>query len=217
MRDRNAPLSADGLDALDWTKMDGLLPAIVQDSGTLQLLMLGYMNREALEQTLRTGLATFYSRSRGKLWQKGETSGNVLRVQAVHADCDGDALLLLCEPEGPTCHLGTASCFTASGAPGIGFLGTLARIVTERAGAAPEGSYTARLLGEGPLRIAQKVGEEGVEVALAGAARDRAACIEESADLVYHLTLLMEARGFTWTDVAAALRERHQAEQKSGD
>ena len=209
MRDRNAPLIHDDLDALAWDKMDGLISAVVQDAATHQLLMLGYMSPEALERTLADGRATFHSRSKGRLWQKGESSGNYLAVQAVFADCDGDALLILAEPAGPTCHLGTDSCFTAAGPRGIGWLGRLARIVRDRAGADPEQSYTARLLREGPLRIAQKVGEEGVELALAAAARDTAACVEETADLVYHLSVLMEARGFGWEDVAAKLAERH--------
>jgi phosphoribosyl-ATP pyrophosphohydrolase/phosphoribosyl-AMP cyclohydrolase len=211
MRDRNAPLSEADVAALAWDKMGGLLPAIIQDRATLQLLMLGYMNEEALRATLASGFATFYSRSKGRLWQKGETSGNRLAVSRIRADCDSDALLIEAEPEGPTCHLGTASCFSGSGPGGVGWLGSLARIVDERGSADPATSYTARLLGEGPMRIAQKIGEEGVEVALAGAAGTREACIEESADLLYHLTVLMKARGFSWDDVAAKLEERHGA------
>ncbi len=210
MRDRNAPLTAADLDALAWAKLDGLLPAIVQDADTGQVLMLGYMDRPALEATLASGFATFFSRSKGRLWQKGETSGNRLAVKAVLADCDEDALLVRAVPEGPTCHLGTTSCFGADGPSGAGFLGKLARIVHERAQAGPAESYTARLLAEGPQRIAQKVGEEGVELALAGAGRDAAGCAEEAADLLYHLTVLMEARGFGWDEVAKVLEERHK-------
>ena len=211
MRDRNAPLGERDVAGLAWDKMGGLIPAVVQDGATLQLLMLGYVNEEALRQTLSGGFTTFYSRSKGRLWCKGETSGNRLKVQQIFADCDDDALLILATPEGPTCHLGTTSCFSESDAIGVGWLGKLARIVGERAGAEPESSYTARLLQEGPLRIAQKVGEEGVEVALAGAARDTSACIDETADLIYHLTVLMQARGYGWEDVAGRLRERHGA------
>lgn len=210
MRDRNAPLTHNDLDALAWAKMGGLLPAIVQDAGTGQVLMLGYMDRAALAATLESGFATFFSRSKGRLWQKGETSGNRLAVRAVLADCDEDALLIHAVPEGPTCHLGTASCFTEGGPSGAGFLGKLARIVHERATADPGESYTARLLGEGPARIAQKVGEEGVELALAAVGRDARGCAEEAADLLYHLTVLMEARGFTWDDVAKVLADRHR-------
>lgn len=208
MRDRNAPLSAAGIDALAWKKMGGLLPALVQDSATGQVLMLGYMSREALAATLEKGRAVFHSRSRGRLWEKGETSGNGLAVREVLADCDGDALLVKAEPAGPTCHLGTASCF--GGDPdGAGFLGTLSRIVAGRARSDPAESYTARLLAEGPAKIAQKIGEEGVELALAAVGRDRQGCVEEAADLIYHMTVLMEARGFGWEEVAATLRGRH--------
>jgi phosphoribosyl-ATP pyrophosphohydrolase/phosphoribosyl-AMP cyclohydrolase len=209
MRDRNAPLTLADLDALAWAKMDGLLPAVVQDAETGQVLMLGYMDRAALEATLDNGFATFFSRSKGRLWQKGESSGNRLAVKAVLADCDDDALLIRAVPEGPTCHLGAVSCFGGEGPSGAGFLGKLARIVHERAGADPAESYTARLLGEGTARIAQKVGEEGVELALAAVGRDADGCAEEAADLIYHLTVLMEAKGFGWVDVAKVLAERH--------
>ena len=205
MRDRNAPLGEADLDGLAWDKMDGLLPAAVQDVGTGALLMLGYMDRAALGATLSSGLATFYSRSKSRLWQKGETSGNSLAVAAVFADCDDDALLVHARPAGPTCHLETTSCFGDGSAPEPGFLDRLARTVHDRATAT---GYTAQLLAEGPARIAQKVGEEGVEVALAAVTRDAAACAEETADLVYHLTVLMEARGFGWADVAEVLRKR---------
>ncbi|WP_114954794.1 bifunctional phosphoribosyl-AMP cyclohydrolase/phosphoribosyl-ATP diphosphatase HisIE [Sphingosinicella terrae] len=213
MRDRNSPLTPGDAGSLAWQKMDGLLPCIVQDEATRQALMLGYMNREALEATLECGFVTFFSRSKGRLWQKGESSGNRLAVRAVLADCDDDALLVLAEPAGPTCHLGTASCFGTDTAPGIGWLEQLARIVAERGAADPQESYTARLLAAGPKRIAQKVGEEGVELALAGAAGDAAECASETADLIYHLSVLMAARGFGWQDVVAVLRERHAGGQ----
>jgi phosphoribosyl-ATP pyrophosphohydrolase/phosphoribosyl-AMP cyclohydrolase len=209
MRDRNALLSTDDIDSLAWEKMDGLLPAVVQDSSTGQVLMLGYMSREALAATLEKGRAAFHSRSKGRLWEKGETSGNRLEVREVLADCDGDALLVKAEPAGPTCHLGTASCFGGE-AGGAGFLGALSRIVAGRAGGDPAESYTARLLAEGPAKVAQKVGEEGVELALAAVSRDRDGCIQEAADLLYHVTVLMEARGFGWEDVSTVLRERHR-------
>ena len=209
MRDRNAPLSpADG-EGLDWNKMDGLLPAIVQHGRTGAVLMLGYMSAQALEATFGSGFVTFYSRSKGRLWQKGETSGNRLKLVSVHADCDSDALLVRAEPEGPTCHLGTESCFGDEAAPAIGWLEALSAIVRDRAGATPEKSYTARLIAEGPAKIAQKVGEEGVEVALAAVTRDVNGCVEETADLVYHLSVLMQARDYDWGDVVRVLRERH--------
>jgi phosphoribosyl-ATP pyrophosphohydrolase/phosphoribosyl-AMP cyclohydrolase len=208
MRDRNAPLSAADIDSLAWEKMDGLLPAVVQDSATGQVLMLGYMSREALAATFEKGRAVFQSRSKARLWEKGETSGNFLAVSEIRADCDGDALVVKAEPAGPTCHLGSASCFGGE-ADGPGFLAALSRIVASRAASDPGESYTARLLAEGPAKIAQKVGEEGVELALAAVGRDRQGCVEEAADLLYHVTVLMEARGFGWDDVAAVLRERH--------
>jgi phosphoribosyl-ATP pyrophosphohydrolase/phosphoribosyl-AMP cyclohydrolase len=211
MRDRNAPLTGADIGTLAWEKMDGLLPAIVQDDATGQMLMLGYMSREALGATLERGVVVFHSRSKERLWEKGETSGNRLRVTQVLADCDGDALLVEAEPAGPTCHLGTASCFGTEGAGGAGFLAALSRIVASRAGADPESSYTASLLAGGPAKVAQKIGEEGVELALAAVSRDREGCIEEAADLLYHLVVLMEARGFHWNDVAATLRRRHAA------
>ena len=210
MRDRNAPLTPADVGSLAWDKMDGMLPAVIQDRRSGRLLMLGYMNQEALDATLRDGLATFYSRSRQRLWVKGETSTNRLRVSAVHEDCDGDALLVLCDPEGPTCHTGTTSCFGGTDPVGPAWLGELSAIVAQRA-ASPDGaSYTSQLLAEGLPRIAQKIGEEGVELALAAVARDPQGCAEESADLLYHLAVLMQARGFGWDDVIAVLRQRHE-------
>jgi phosphoribosyl-AMP cyclohydrolase / phosphoribosyl-ATP pyrophosphohydrolase len=210
MRDRNAPLSEAEIDTLAWPKMDGLIPAVVQDSASGEVLMLGYMDRAALQATLQTGFATFFSRSKRRLWQKGETSGNRLRVLAVHEDCDGDAVLVRAEPEGPTCHLGTVSCFGGE-AEGPGWLAELSKIVAGRAAEGDQGSYTVRLLAEGPARIAQKIGEEGVEVALAAVSRDPAGCAEEVADLLYHVAVLMEARGFGWSEVVSVLRGRHGA------
>jgi phosphoribosyl-ATP pyrophosphohydrolase/phosphoribosyl-AMP cyclohydrolase len=213
MRDRNSPLTPDELDRLAWEKMDGLLPAVVQDRASGRVLMLGYMSREALAATLSSGFVTFFSRSKERLWQKGETSGNALRLVSVHEDCDGDALLVLADPEGPTCHLGTQSCFGGE-RDGPGWLAELSRIIAERAASGDASSYTRKLLDEGPEKIGKKIGEEGVEVALAGATRDVAGCIEEVADLVYHVSVLMEARGFRWEDVVAALKARH-AERSS--
>jgi phosphoribosyl-ATP pyrophosphohydrolase/phosphoribosyl-AMP cyclohydrolase len=210
MRDRNAPLSAETLDSLAWDKMDGLLPAIVQDAATGQVLMLGYMNREALAATLDCGFVTFFSRSKQRLWQKGETSGNRLALRSVHADCDDDALLVRARPQGPTCHLGTASCFGADAAPGPAWLGRLQDVVRERAGAPPEQSYTARLIAAGLPRIAQKVGEEGVETALAAVTADDEALIGEAADLLYHLIVLLHARGLALEDVVKVLEQRHR-------
>lgn len=208
MRDRNAPLSAGELDSLDWQKMDGLLPAVVQDRSSGRLLMLGYMNREALEATLAGGLVTFFSRSKQRLWQKGESSGNVLKLASVHEDCDGDALLVLADPQGPACHLGTVSCF-AGDPDGPGWLADLSRIVAGRAASNDDSSYTRTLIARGVERIAQKIGEEGTEVALAAVTRDAKGCAEEIADLLYHLAVLMEVRGFGWDEVVAVLKARH--------
>lgn len=208
MRDRNAPLTAGEIGSLAWDKMDGLLPAVVQDRVSGRVLMLGYMNREALDATLASGLVTFFSRSKRRLWQKGETSGNVLRLVSVHEDCDGDALLVLADPQGPTCHLGTTSCF--GGEPeGPAWLGELSRIVAERAASADDSSYTRKLIDAGVERIAQKIGEEGVEIALAAVTRDAGGCAEEIADLLYHLSVLMEVRDFGWDEVIKVLKRRH--------
>ena len=209
MRDRNAPLSADELDTLAWDKMDGLLPAIVQDRSSGRVLMVGYMSREAIEATLETGFATFFSRSKQRLWQKGETSGNRLHVRSLFSDCDGDALLVLADPDGPTCHTGTISCFGEEATDGPGWLGDLAKIVEQRAASGDESSYTRRLLAEGVPRIAQKIGEEGVEVALAAVTRGRDGTAEELADLLYHVTVLMNALGLGWDEVMGILRSRH--------
>ncbi|RST29494.1 bifunctional phosphoribosyl-AMP cyclohydrolase/phosphoribosyl-ATP diphosphatase HisIE [Sphingomonas ginkgonis] len=214
MRDRNAPLSADAFDALAWAKMDGLLPAIVQDGASGRVLMLGYMDRAALAATLETRRVTFFSRSRQRLWTKGESSGNLLNLVAVHEDCDGDALLVIADPVGPTCHEGTASCFGGSEPAGPAWLAELSAIVAARAGLADETSYTRKLLARGPERIAQKIGEEGVEIALAAVTRDNRGIAEETADLLYHLAVLFEAKGMRWEEVVAILRERH-AERSS--
>jgi len=196
-------------DALDWAKMDGLIPAIVQHIETGEVRMLGYMDRAALDATIADRLVTFHSRSRGASWRKGETSGNLLDLVGIRRDCDRDALLIFVRPRGPTCHTGTASCFGDDGAPGIGFIADLAATVATRATADPATSYTARLIGEGTKRLAQKVGEEGVEVALAATAGDAAELTAEAADLVYHLTVLLEASDSSWGAVIAELQRRH--------
>jgi phosphoribosyl-ATP pyrophosphohydrolase/phosphoribosyl-AMP cyclohydrolase len=192
--------------APDWSK--GLLPAVAQDAATLQVLMLAWMDEAALAETLESGEATFFSRSRAARWRKGETSGNRLRVLSAATDCDGDTILLSVEPGGPACHLGTTSCFGEADAPGIGRLAALERTIAARAGADPEASYTARLLARGPKRAAQKVGEEGVETALAGAAGDEAELASEAADLLYHLLVLLRARGVALSDVLDELSQR---------
>lgn len=213
MRDRSAPLTEADVGTLDWEKMGGLIPAIVQHRVSGEVLMLGYMNSDALAATLANGLVTFFSRSKERLWQKGETSGNWLVLHGIFTDCDDDALLVLAEPQGPVCHLGTRSCFEAPSVT-VAWLGELSDIIAERARSEDASSYTRKLLSEGPARIGQKIGEEGVELALAAVGRDVDGCIEEAADLVYHLSVLMQARGFDWADVVGRLRERHAKASK---
>jgi phosphoribosyl-ATP pyrophosphohydrolase/phosphoribosyl-AMP cyclohydrolase len=191
---------------LDWAKGDGLLPAIVQHWLSGEVLMLGYMNAEALAQTQAGGQVTFYSRSKQRLWTKGESSGNVLAVVAVRVDCDRDTLLVSARPAGPTCHTGSESCFAQ--APG-NFLGRLDALVREREQQRPANSYTTTLFEQGLRRIAQKVGEEGVETALAGVVQDDGALLGESADLLFHLTVLLRARGLSLQDAVGVLVARH--------
>jgi phosphoribosyl-ATP pyrophosphohydrolase/phosphoribosyl-AMP cyclohydrolase len=201
-------MTPDELGDLDFEKGGGLVPAVVQDAATLQVLMLAYMDEAALSETLFSGEATFFSRSRGGRWRKGETSGNRLKVVSVTPDCDGDTLLVLVEPTGPACHLNTTSCFGAADAPGLGRLARLEQTIASREGADPSSSWTAKLLASGPKRAAQKVGEEGVETALAGAAGEEKELCEESADLIYHLLVLLRSRGVKLTQVLEVLAGR---------
>ncbi|MEI7038168.1 bifunctional phosphoribosyl-AMP cyclohydrolase/phosphoribosyl-ATP diphosphatase HisIE [Fulvimonas yonginensis] len=199
----------EGLEGLDFGKGGGLVPAIVQHWLTGEVLMLGYMDAEALAATRASGLVSFHSRSKGRLWTKGESSGNVLHVRALRADCDADTLLVLAEPAGPTCHRGTRSCFGDGAQPPLAFLAELDALVAQRAAERPAGSYTTRLLEGGVRRIAQKVGEEGVETALAAVAQDDEALLGEAADLVFHLAVLLRARGLGLADLAQVLAGRH--------
>lgn len=193
------------MDTLAWDKQAGLLPAIVQDASTLRVLMLGYMDRAALLATVECGEVTFFSRSRQRLWRKGEQSGNVLRLVSMETDCDQDTLLVMAEPAGPTCHLGTTSCFPK--AP-HDVLSVLDVRIAERERERPAGSYTTTLFEAGVRRIAQKVGEEGVETALAAVVQDDAALLGEAADLLYHLLVLLRARGLSLADATAVLKSR---------
>ena len=221
--DFGAPLALADIAALDFDKAGGLLPAIVQHAQSGAVLMLGYMNREALRETLSRRRVVFYSRSRRCLWEKGETSGHTLELTGVRTDCDRDTLLVAALPAGPVCHLGTATCFgdeTPAAASGLGFLGGLEAVIARRLADRPEGSYTARLHAEGPKRIAQKVGEEGLEVALAAVAETDDELIAESADLLYHLLLLLTSRGLRLEHVVAELESRHAGRPRapaSGD
>jgi phosphoribosyl-ATP pyrophosphohydrolase/phosphoribosyl-AMP cyclohydrolase len=199
---------------LDWAKGDGLLPAIVQHWLSGEVLMLGYMNAEALAQTQASGKVTFYSRSKQRLWTKGESSGHVLTLKSIRIDCDADTLLVQAEPYGPTCHLGTSSCFGEAMQPPLGFLAELDALVAQRHAERPEGSYTTKLFEGGIRRMAQKVGEEGVETALAAVVQGDAELLGEAADLIFHLTVVLRARGLSLTDVAALLAERHTQHSK---
>jgi phosphoribosyl-ATP pyrophosphohydrolase/phosphoribosyl-AMP cyclohydrolase len=209
------------LQRVDWDKGAGLVPAIVQDARDGRVLMLGYMNREALQRTEDTRRVTFYSRSRARLWEKGETSGHGLELCAIRLDCDGDTLLISAVPEGPVCHTGTATCFgddapaaqpPTEGAPGnLAFLSQLEQLIARRIAENPEGSYTARLYRSGVRRVAQKVGEEGLEVALAGCVEGDDALLGESADLLYHLLVLLRARSLNFEQVIDLLRSRHES------
>jgi phosphoribosyl-AMP cyclohydrolase / phosphoribosyl-ATP pyrophosphohydrolase len=202
------------IEALDWTKGDGLLPAVIQDARTEAVLMLGYMNREALDATLERRRVVFFSRSKQRLWEKGETSGNTLHLVSAVADCDNDTLLLRVNPVGPACHRDTRTCFGDGSLPaseGIGFLARLEEIIEWRIAESAEGSYTAKLYGQGIKRMAQKVGEEGVEVALAAQSGNSSELVSESADLLFHLALLLRASGQSLGDVAAELAARHRA------
>lgn len=200
---------------LDWPKGDGLLPVIVQHWLTGEVLMLGYMNAEALAATQSSGHVTFFSRSKQRLWTKGETSGHVLVLKSVRMDCDADTLLVQAEPQGPTCHTGTRSCFGNEVQPPLGFLAELDALIAQRHEDRPAGSYTTQLFEGGIRRMAQKVGEEGVETALAAVAQDDEALLGEAADLVYHLTVALRARGLGLSEVAAVLAKRHSTSHPS--
>lgn len=207
-------VTSDNIADLAWEKMQGLLPCMVQDSTSGRLLMQGYMNAEALTETLASGKVTFFSRSKQRLWMKGESSGNELLLESVTADCDNDALLVQARPQGPTCHLGTESCWVPPQQPVASELIELERTIAARkadlAAGNPGKSYTAKLLNDGIRRCAQKVGEEGVEVALAAVAQNDEALLNESADLLYHLLVVLQARDLSLEDVVNVLRERRK-------
>ncbi|HJU40006.1 MAG TPA: bifunctional phosphoribosyl-AMP cyclohydrolase/phosphoribosyl-ATP diphosphatase HisIE [Tahibacter sp.] len=195
---------------LDWDKGAGLLPAIVQHASSGVVLMQGWMNPDALAATRTSGKVTFYSRSRQRLWTKGETSGHWLVVESIRADCDRDAILVLAQPHGPTCHTGTTSCFGDDAKPAFAFLAELDALVAARERERPDGSYTTQLFDGGVRRIAQKVGEEGVETALAAVAQTPDDLAGEAADLLFHLTVLLRARGLSLADAVAVLARRHR-------
>jgi len=204
----------DSIEQLKWPA-DGLLPFIVQHAISGKVLMQGYANSDALRETLKTGQVTFFSRSKQRLWTKGESSGHFLKLQSLSADCDSDSLLALALPDGPTCHLGTETCWdshTANNAnsPSLSFLTDLEAVIAERQHADPKSSYTASLFARGVKRIAQKVGEEGVESALAAMAGDREELKNEAADLIFHLLVLLRSQDLQLNDVIEVLKSRHQ-------
>jgi len=198
------------LDKIDWDKGDGLVPAIVQNSDNGQILMLAYMDRAALAQTISSKKVTFFSRSRNRLWTKGETSGNWLDYISGEMDCDADTILIQARPQGPSCHTGSVTCFNDQTPSNIGFLDQLGRLIAERHKTMPKGSYTTSLFTEGKARIAQKVGEEGVELALARMKDDSAEMANEAADLLFHMMVLLEDAGLSLADAITVLQDRHK-------
>lgn len=199
------------IDKLDFTKNgDGLLPAIIQDDRTLQVLMLGYMNREAYEKSMAERRVTFYSRTKRRLWTKGETSGNYLAIVSAAMDCDADTLLIRAIPAGPVCHTGNASCFTESPRETEGFIRYLQSVIQQRHRDMPVASYTTKLFQRGVNKIAQKVGEEAVETVIEAVAQNKADLIYEASDLVYHLLVLLEANGLSLADLEKELAKRHK-------
>ena len=201
---------------IDSLKFDaaGLITTVVQHAHSGEVLMVAWMNRDALALSLQRQRLVFWSRSRQQLWEKGETSGNTLTLVSLTADCDHDTLLARALPAGPVCHTGSATCFGEAGS-GVGFLANLQHIIARRASESPESSYTAKLLAAGTQRVAQKVGEEGVELALAATTNDRQKIIDESADLFYHTLVLLRAKDVSLEEVTARLAERHQRSNNS--
>lgn len=194
---------------IDFKKMDGLVPAIIQDAATQKVLMLGFMNEEAYKKTVDTGLVTFYSRTRQTLWTKGETSGNLLHVVDIKEDCDHDTLLIQARPDGPVCHLGTDTCWGETNENPLQFLAELQRFIERRHEEMPEGSYTTSLFRDGTNRMAQKVGEEALEAVIEAVAGNDERFIYEASDMLYHLIVLLTSKGLTIEDVARELQTRH--------
>lgn len=194
---------------LDFDKMDGLVPAIIQDSRTLKVLMLGFMNKEAYEKTVETGKVTFWSRTKQRLWTKGETSGNTLTVVDIKADCDNDTLLIKAIPAGPVCHTGNDTCWDEKNENPIMFLSELQRFIEKRHEEMPEGSYTTNLFKSGCGRMAQKVGEEAIESVIEAMANNNERLIYEASDMIYHLIVLLTSKGLKIEDLAQELQKRH--------
>lgn len=194
--------------------MNGLIPAIIQDNYTQKVLMLGFMNKEAYEKTVETGKVTFFSRTKNRLWTKGEQSGNFLHVVSIKADCDNDTLLIMVHPDGPVCHTGTDTCWGAKNEQDIMFLKELQDFIDRRRQEMPEKSYTTSLFNSGVNKMAQKVGEEAVETVIEACNGTDERLIYEGADLLYHLIVLLTYKGYRIEDLARELKERHSANWK---
>jgi phosphoribosyl-ATP pyrophosphohydrolase/phosphoribosyl-AMP cyclohydrolase len=203
------------LDKIDFAKMDGLVPVVVQDNHTLQVLMVGFMNEEALEQTLSSRKVTFFSRTKNRLWQKGETSGDFLHVIDIHVDCDNDSLLIMANPAGPTCHTGSVSCFSTQELPPLSHIGKLDKTIIERINYPEVGSYTDLLINKGVKKIAQKVGEEAVEVVIAALNETTPEYLGEMTDLIYHALVLLHAKQLNLADLGAVIEARHKSKSLS--
>jgi len=194
---------------LNYDKMNGLVPAIIQDSLTKNVLMLGYMNEEAFNKTKETGLVTFYSRTKQRLWTKGEESGNFIKVVEILGDCDDDTILVKAKPTGPVCHTGNSTCFEKDNNSGLMFLNHLQGVIDDRREKKPKKSYTTKLFKKGVDKIAQKVGEEAVELIIEAKNRKKGLFVNEAADLIYHLLVLLSYKEITIEDVAKVLEDRH--------
>ena len=203
--------------ALDFDKMDGLVPAIIQDAGTKNVLMLGFMNQEAYEKTLETKLVTFFSRTKNRLWTKGESSGNFLNVVSIEEDCDHDTLLIKVNPVGPVCHTGNATCFNNDNSYGVQFLSFLQDFIDMRHKEMPDGSYTTSLFNSGINRIAQKVGEEALETVIEATNGTNGRLVYEAADMLYHLIVLLSEKGLRIEDLTEALYNRHNKKKEDYD
>lgn len=195
---------------LNFTKLNGLIPAVIQDDSSDKVLMVGFMNEEALNKTVDSGLVTFYSRTRNRLWTKGEESGNFLHVKEIIPDCDQDTLLIKVHPDGPVCHKGQDTCFNEPNSWNVSFLGVLQDLIHQRKINLPEDSYTTKLFKSGINKIAQKVGEEAVELIIEAKDENDELLLNEAADLIYHLLVLLSARNKDIRDVVAVLEERHR-------
>lgn len=200
---------------INFAKMGGLIPVVVQDNHTLQVLMVGFMNEEALQQTISSLKVTFFSRTKNRLWQKGETSGDFLHVIDMYLDCDDDSILVMANPAGPTCHTGSVSCFTEQELPPLSHIGYLDKTIRQRISYPDESSYTNKLMNKGLNKIAQKVGEEAVEVVIAALRETEAEYLGEMTDLVYHMLVLMHAKHLNLSDLAKVIEKRHKDKQKN--